>query len=139
MLRKEIIYKEKKEIIEKWQDAIQNDLFDRICIACFSSEKDSLSQWRGYGGADIGICLGLSLEDTFLRYDTQARLNRVVYDQNKQEEILRNLFHVFLIISDWDKGKIIYDFRGNRINHEEKENLVGKYAIRDLYEYIVYF
>jgi len=136
---KEKMYEGKKEIIYKWQNVIQNNLFDRICIACFSSEKDSLSQWRGYGGAAIGICLGLSLEGDFFGRDTQARLNRVVYDQKEQMEILKNLFHIFLVISDWDKGKVIRDIKGNIIDHENKDNLVTEYAIRDLYEYIVYF
>lgn len=135
----EVDKKEKEEIVKKWQSEIENKLYDRICIACFSSERDSLSQWRGYGGADIGICLGFSFKEPFFLYDTQARLNRVIYDQNKQKEIIRILFHIFLIISDWDKGKIVHDFKGNIIKHEEKENLVSKYAIRDLYEYIVYF
>lgn len=135
----EVDKKEKTEIVKKWQTEIEKKLYDRICIACFSSENDSLSQWRGYGGADIGICLGFSLEESLFLYDTQARLNRIIYDQNKQKEIIRILFHIFLVISDWDKGKVIHDFSGNIINHEEKENLVSKYAIRDLYEYIVYF
>jgi hypothetical protein len=130
---------QKEEIVKTWQAKIENKLYDRICIACFSSESDSLSQWRGYGGADIGICLGFGFKEPFFLYDTEARLNRVIYDQNRQKEIFKILFHIFLTISDWDEGKIIHDYKGNVINTDEKENIVQKYAIRDLYEYIVYF
>jgi hypothetical protein len=36
-----------------------------ILAACFSSERDLLSQWRGYGENGYGVCIGVSAKDDF--------------------------------------------------------------------------
>lgn len=36
-----------------------------ILAACFSSERDLLSQWRGYGDNGYGICIGISSQTEF--------------------------------------------------------------------------
>lgn len=36
-----------------------------ILAACFSSERDLLSQWRGYGDNGYGVCIGVSSQEEF--------------------------------------------------------------------------
>ena len=48
-----------EQVIEKVQEARNNAPYDRACyVACFSENRDQLSQWRGYcpnGGYSIGL------------------------------------------------------------------------------------
>lgn len=53
----------------------------RINIACFSSERDNLSQWRAYSGISVGVSLGFSKRDLLpqLGYPSECQLVPVLY------------------------------------------------------------
>jgi len=69
----------KLPIIEKWAEVLNTAGPYRICIACFSLEGDSLSQWRGYGGRNIGVCLGFDTKHTLFWRLLGTHLQRVNY------------------------------------------------------------
>jgi hypothetical protein len=59
----------------------------RINIACFSSARDNLSQWRAYSGDSVGISLGFSQRDFLpqLGYPSECQLVPVLYaDEHKR-------------------------------------------------------
>ncbi len=55
-------------------------------VACFCQDGDLLSQWRGYSTHGQGIAIALSSE-TFA--DSDADLNNVLYDREKQEALVK--------------------------------------------------
>jgi hypothetical protein len=65
----------------------------RINIACFSSARDSLSQWRAYSGDSVGVSLGFSQRDFLpqLGYPSECQLVPVLY----AEEHKRALWDMF--------------------------------------------
>ncbi len=61
-------------------------------LACFCTEPDLLSQWRGYGSSRGRFCIGFDTED--LPTGPEYILSGVVYDQSKQrQEIDRAVHH----------------------------------------------
>lgn len=62
-------------------------LFD-VYVSCFCSDDDLLSQWRGYPSSGGGYAVGLRSES--LRQGG-GLLRRVVYDEQTQRELLRDL------------------------------------------------
>lgn len=65
----------------------------RINIACFSSARDNLSQWRAYSGNSVGISLGFSQREFLpqLGYPRECQLVPVLY----AEENKRALWDIF--------------------------------------------
>jgi hypothetical protein len=65
----------------------------RINIACFSSARDNLSQWRAYSGDSVGVSLGFSQQDFLpqLGYPSECQLVPVLY----AEEHKRALWDTF--------------------------------------------
>ena len=65
-----------------------------IFITCFSEEKDLLSQWKGYANSGFGYSIGFKfsqiIERQKMKYFNFATLKKVIYDSDKQEEILTN-------------------------------------------------
>lgn len=53
-------------------------------LACFCTEPDLLSQWRGYGSAKERFCIGFDTED--LPSGMKYTLSRVLYDLAKQRQ-----------------------------------------------------
>jgi hypothetical protein len=54
-LLRDSAYSESRPIFESWVEALRCEPDDRIFLACFSMDGDSLSQWRSYGGIALGI------------------------------------------------------------------------------------
>lgn len=69
------------------------NLRPRINIACFSSARDNLSQWRAYSGDSVGVSLGFSQKDFLpqLGYPSECQLVPVLY----AEEHKRALWDMF--------------------------------------------
>jgi hypothetical protein len=62
-----------------------SDLSDlRVCVGSFSLRSDSLSQWRAYGSIAIGFEVG----PLMFGYNNSVRMNRVIYDPDKQKRFL---------------------------------------------------
>lgn len=55
----------------------------RINIACFSSARDNLSQWRAYSGSAVGVSLGFSQREFLpqLGYPSECQLVPVLYTE----------------------------------------------------------
>lgn len=68
----------------------------RICIASFSTQGDSLSQWRAYGP----IAVGFDLTPLRFGYGNSVRTAHVVYAADEQDELLE--IYANLMASAWD-------------------------------------
>jgi len=78
-----------------------------VCVASFSADPDSLSQWRAYGGT-AGFSIGIPGDDLRALVDTdRSFLAKCVYDAAHQREIARALLEEladqFLA---WDKTAV---------------------------------
>lgn len=51
------------------------DSADPILIACFSKQKDTLSQWRAYGQDGYGSAIGFDLNKIRLLQDMKSNIN----------------------------------------------------------------
>lgn len=88
-----------------------------ILAACFSSERDLLSQWRGYGDNGSGVCIGFDARRTFqhafqrasqyFRFSsterqlpTQLLFHNVKYTTDEIEHSVLTLFHSYLTMPD---------------------------------------
>ena len=60
------------------------------------------------------------------------------YDQTKQKRLLQNLFHIHLVISDWDTNKTIYDPKNNEIT-DINMNGMADFMTSGLYQKLVFF
>lgn len=58
--------------------------------ACFSSEKDLLSQWRGYANDGKGVVIGFFTKD-FMNENNfgNARFGKMIYDEEMQKNCLK--------------------------------------------------
>lgn len=67
----------------------------RICVACFSYDRDSLSQWRSYSKGELAVAIGI--DPTNLLWDMQrppdTKFSPVIYDPAVQRRLLRSWFH----------------------------------------------
>lgn len=77
--------------IKNWMENLQNDI--PICyVICFSSEKDLLSQWRGYAEDGKGVSFGIDKSKLDRWSKMQGiRLQKVEYNKNQQRKRLRIL------------------------------------------------
>lgn len=62
----------------------------RINIACFSSARDSLSQWRAYSGNAVGVALGFTPESLMqgLGYPPECTMTPVLYSDGQKHALL---------------------------------------------------
>src|SRR6266851_4172570 len=67
----------------------------RICVACFSFERDSLTQWKGYGAAAIGIAFGIEPSRFFyeIGHPMETRSAPVIYNDEDKRFLLRTFAH----------------------------------------------
>ncbi len=84
-----------KNIINDRSSLLCSDNLTRISVSCFSTDKDSLSQWRGYGSdSNVGICIGFNYLDPFWASGF-CQFNRVIYNHDIQEKMIgSSLFQV---------------------------------------------
>lgn len=76
-----------QSLLNVWDRDIGNDKH-RVCIASFSADGDSLSQWRSYGP----IALGFEPHDLAL-HANRADLRPVEYDRDRQRNLVRTYLH----------------------------------------------
>jgi len=73
-------------------------------IACFCGARDTLSQWRGYGGTGSGYCISFeaeaSLIDTgsIVKGDNSVILRKIIYNTQRQAEIVLEIMRGFVEI-----------------------------------------
>lgn len=87
-----------KEDLEAWNFGynINSDLsMDMISyVACFSENKDQLSQWRGYADNGAGIAVGFSREsfaDLKEAAPSHISFRKVIYDEKEQEKFIEKI------------------------------------------------
>jgi hypothetical protein len=69
------------DIFKVWLENIQNHRY-RICIASYSLNGDSLSQWRAYGSIAIGF------EPSYVIAGGECQFDSVIYDQSEQDGLV---------------------------------------------------
>jgi hypothetical protein len=83
-------YKENIELFKSLSVDLANKQHPRVCLACFSSDDDSLSQWRAYGKIALGF---RSRPSMFGRDGLVPSLAKVIYKKETQKNQLRIFFH----------------------------------------------
>lgn len=108
-----------------------------IYIACFSEDKDNLSQWRAYGGGARGASIGMDIDQSFPNsFDEDINVMMgIVYDEGDQEDIIDTVI---------DCATKIYDRHRKNLSHsDQKANKLLKSIMRELYplllEISIYF
>src|SRR3990172_4981157 len=95
-----------------------------VCVCSFSTERDSLSQWRAYGSAASGFAIGFS--GPFL-YEVAKRENfylaPCIYEEEKQRKLINSIIQ-----------RAIEDYSAQPINREESYS-IGNYLCPDLDRY----
>jgi hypothetical protein len=71
----------------------------RVCMASFSTDGDSLSQWRAYGPIAVGFQSG----PLAFGYSNSSRMNRVIYDQSIQAAMLDLMAHLVASAVEHDR------------------------------------
>ena len=87
------------ETMNFWSDYLFEDLKKNIFptyISCFSSEKDNLGQWRGYGDDGRGIAIGFNINILDRLKDNDVFLRRVAYHENIQRMIIEKELFEYL-------------------------------------------
>jgi Protein of unknown function (DUF2971) len=81
----------------------------RICVACFSLERDSLTQWKEYGENALGICFGVDPTVFASSSGTlgTSRFAPVLYADGDKRHLLQSLLHNWneLLDRDLREGK----------------------------------
>ena len=93
-----VFLEDDKEALEAWDFGynINSDLsMDMISyVACFSENKDQLSQWRGYADNGAGIAVGFSREsfaDLKEAAPSHISFRKVIYDEKEQEKFIERI------------------------------------------------
>jgi hypothetical protein len=74
-------YEKSEAVFGQWLDELRNGPVPRVCVASFSMDGDSLSQWRAYGG----IALGFDPTSSF-GYMPESQIGVVSYDEADQRD-----------------------------------------------------
>lgn len=82
--------------IEQLNNDIDNYLNHQTLIACFSLERDQLSQWRAYGQDGEGIAIGFDYDclKHLLKEQKELFIDKVAYRKNDQEKLIRKKMFV---------------------------------------------
>ena len=91
-----------RDLLSTWKEKL-GGAKNRICIASFSGDDDSLSQWRAYGP----IAVGFPVRSLSLHVD-QGRLQPVDYDLTSQKKLVE--IYVHHLVSTFQA-----DLQGNRL------------------------
>ena len=115
LLTYDLTDEEKKEYEDKFQELSYN-----IHMACFSEQKDLLSQWRAYGDQGKGVAIGFDI--TYIGIKQYVKSQKVMYPNQNQEHKIFNkdaqtMFH------DHNVDRLIDDsfFKKNPAFLEEEE------------------
>lgn len=93
------------ELITAWSKKVESPPPHRVCLACFSCDGDSLSQWRGYGSGASAVAIGFDLKGGPFNSLRETHLGRVIYSLELQRLQLATAVHVHLQLARWDEGK----------------------------------
>lgn len=79
----------------------------RICISCFSSARDSLSQWRAYSRSSVGVALGFGATTLLygLGFPPECTLTTVAYSDAHKTALLSCFARFFAEAFDRDAAR----------------------------------
>jgi hypothetical protein len=72
-------------LLSEWAQKLEPGQI-RVHLACFSLERDSLSQWRAYGSVALGLA---AFADPFGYIQGETLIDRVLYEPSHQEMVVR--------------------------------------------------
>ena len=83
---------------------IPQDQLPRICVSCFSTQRDSLTQWKGYSGDQSGVAIAIQpcsfLEG--LTFPRELHTAEILYDPTTKRQLLQGFFHDWAALRDKD-------------------------------------
>lgn len=85
----------------KWLAALRKAAPARMCMAAFSLDGDSLSQWRAYGNLSLGFDLGGDFG-----HAPGVSSGRIIYEPAKQEAHVRLFLHHYAAALDRDSRAV---------------------------------
>jgi len=96
------LLRELKDSVSHFINEYENNA--RVYIACFCTQGDLLSQWRGYGAVGGGYAIGfiarhIGAQDFTSLNPPEPILRKVIYDRRTQERL----------VSDWLRGLSILE------------------------------
>jgi len=76
---------------------LDKKLRPRTNIACFSSARDNLSQWRAYSGSGIGVSLGFTQQDFLYKtgFPRSCQLVPVLYSDSEKRSLWKTFAMLF--------------------------------------------
>ena len=92
-----------KSLLNSWHKSALNSK-QRVCIASFSSDSDSLSQWRAYGSVAIGFSPNL-----LSMHANHALLAPVNYDYSIQKKLIKVYLNHLIQSYEADLSKNLID------------------------------
>jgi hypothetical protein len=104
------------QLVANWSSKLA-EVRNRICITSFSSDDDSLSQWRAYGP----IAIGFPVHPLALHVN-QAILQPIIYDPEVQRKLIRIYLHQLCCAYRQDTADQRLD--GNDRLYETSENML---------------
>lgn len=95
----------------------------RVCVACFSRDGDSLSQWREYGP----IAVGFEPAPLAFGYSNTSTMNLVVYERRAQERLFDLMAH--LTASAWEHDRASEPDKVGDLYRDGTDHVLGVAAI----------
>lgn len=99
---------EHRQILKDMLDGLTGHESINVCVCSFSEDRDSLPQWRAYGGKTSGFAIGFP-GDLLVETTQKLRwyLAPCIYDDSAQHALIRALVEEVLEenLAEWDKKK----------------------------------
>lgn len=92
----------RKRALTEMAESLDGHESINVCVASFSEDSDSLSQWRAYGGNSGFCCTFAGLDLRAWASADRFSLIKCIYDEAAQKEILQRLIDITLVeIDNW--------------------------------------
>lgn len=97
--------KDNYPMLDEFIDYVKTEKRPRICISCFSSNGDSLSQWRGYGHNGKRVSIGITPKTLISGIPRETRIGVVIYKKDLQVKIIQHFIHYYCLAYLRDRNK----------------------------------
>lgn len=91
-----------RDLLSTWNESLAAAP-NRVCIASFSADADSLSQWRAYGPIAVGFPV-----QSLVLHANEVRLQQIEYDPESQRKIAQIYIHHLMAayVADSQGGRL---------------------------------
>jgi hypothetical protein len=97
-----------------------------VYVACFSFERDDLTQWRAYGGSTGAVAIELEHGSLMFGSTSEGILDRVIYDPEHQGWVFDKLVGAYVEAYEQDvKTPIKVERKGPPLIREEENEMVA--------------